>query len=332
MPLARDLLWFGPVWKLFADVLDHHRRLVDDQARSQAFYEAIGTVVRPGDVVVDIGTGTGLLAIFAAQAGARRVYAIEAGPVADVAEQLIAANGFSDQVQILKGRASQLELPERADVIVSETLGNFGLGEGIVRTMADAKRRFLKPGGALIPGSVDLRLVPIEHPTLHAELQAWRRPRLGIDFSSVSVQACNNIYHSRLTPEMMLSDPETLCHVPLGTDAAVVSGSSEFIVRRGGVIHALGGWFDAELANGYRIDNQPPSQTSWRQAVLPVERPILVESGDLVRAEVQCAGDESAWRWSVSHYYRNALPVEFRTARLSTLRGFPSALRRLSAG
>jgi protein arginine N-methyltransferase 1 len=320
------------VWKLFADVLDHHRRIVDDQARSDAFYEAISAVVRPGDVVVDIGTGTGLLAIFAAQAGARRVYALETGAIADVAEQLVAANGFGAQVRIIRGSSLQVDLPEKADVVVSETLGDFGLGEGIVRTMADAKRRFLKPGGALIPGSFDLRLAPIEHPSLHAQLQAWRRPRLGVDFSCISAQACNNVYRSHLTPDMLLSDPETLCHVRLGEDTAVISGSCEFIVRRGGVIHALGGWFHAELASGYRIDNQPPNQTSWKHAVLPVERPILVEPGDLVRAEVQCIGDESAWRWSVSHYYRNALPTDFRTTRLSTLRGFPTAVQRLSAG
>ena len=330
--LARRLLCLVTVWKLLADVLDYHRSLLDDESRCEAFFEAISAVVRPGDVVLDIGTGTGLLALFACQAGASRVYAVEHGAIADVAEQLFVENGYRDRVELLRGRSVDMEVPELVDVVVSETLWNFGLGEGIVRTLADAKKRFLKPGGALIPSSVDLRLAPIEHPSFYANLQAWKRPRFGVDFSSMCNLACNNVYRAVLSPDMLLSDAETLSSVRLGEDAAVIGGSSEFIVRRAGVMHALGGWFDAELASGYRLDNQPPSQApSWKHAVLPLERPIVVEPGDLIRAEVQCVGDESAWRWSVSHYYSTARPNEFNVAQLSTLRGFPTAMQRLSA-
>lgn len=320
------------MWKLLADVLDYHRSLLDDEARCEAFFEAISAVVRPGDTVLDIGTGTGLLALFACQAGARKVYAIEQGAIGDVAEKLFQANGVSDRIRLYRQRSAQVELPERVDVVVSETLWNFGLGEGIVASLADARRRFLKPGGALIPASIDLKLAPIEHPRFHEQLLSWKKPRFGVDLSSVAALACNNVYRSVIEPHMLLSEPETICDVRLGYDAAVISGSCEFIVRRSGVLHALGGWFDAELAHGFRLDNQPPNPApSWQHAILPLERPIAVESGDLIRAELQCVGDESAWRWSVSHYYSNARPGDYRVSQLSTLRGFPTAMQRLAA-
>jgi protein arginine N-methyltransferase 1 len=141
--------------------IELHIKLLDDEARTRAFIDAIERSVRPGDVVVDLGTGNAVLAMAAARAGAARVYAIEASPFADVAERIIAANGYADRIRVVRGWSHQIELPERADVLVSEIIGNDPLDEGVLRYMPDAVARFLKPGGRVLPArlAVDLRLI-----------------------------------------------------------------------------------------------------------------------------------------------------------------------------
>jgi hypothetical protein len=316
------------VWKLLSDVLDHHRGLIDDTERCEAFYSAIVQIVKPGDVVLDIGSGTGLLTLFACQAGARHVYAVEPGAIGDVAQELFIANGCADRVSLFRRHSSELELPERVDVAVSESIWNFGIGEGITRTLADARRRLLKPRGRLIPEQLSLRLAPVEDPEFDSRLSAWAQPVFGVDLSKVALLARNNVYRTVLDSDSLLAAPETLSELTLGEHPEVVSGVCEFVVRRRGTIHGLGGWFDARLCGGITLNNQPPSPApSWKHAYFPLAEALAVRAGDLVRAEVQCVGDESAWRWAVRHFpASNRLPA--RELVHSTLRGFPTALER----
>ena len=109
-----------------------HRTMICDRVRTEAFRRAIDSVVRPGDIVLDVGAGSGILSVFAARAGAARVYAVERTSVAVLAQELAAANGAADIVQVIHGDVMDVELPERVDVIVSEWLGGFGIDEGML--------------------------------------------------------------------------------------------------------------------------------------------------------------------------------------------------------
>ena len=108
-------------------------------------------VVRPGDIVLDVGAGSGILSVFAARAGAARVYAVERTTIAVLAQELAAANGVAEIVQVIHGDVMDVELPERVDVIVSEWLGGFGIDEGMLAPVIAARDRWLKPGGVMIP-------------------------------------------------------------------------------------------------------------------------------------------------------------------------------------
>ena len=139
----------------WADPVEHARMLHDDR-RTRDYLAALAEAVRPGDVVLDIGTGSGVLAIAAARAGARRVYAVEASDIADVAERVFAANGVEDTVTLVRGWSRTIELPERADLLVAEIIGNEPLEEEILETTLDARRRLLKPDARLIPHALTL--------------------------------------------------------------------------------------------------------------------------------------------------------------------------------
>lgn len=166
--------------------------MLQDRTRTSAFLAAIREVVRRGDVVVDLGTGTGVLAVAAARAGAARVYAIEVGAIAACARKVIEANGVADRVAIVEGWSTRVSLPERADVLVSETVGDDPLGESILEFFADARRRLLKPDARMIPSRLRLMAVALTMPRRHdrpsigpGALRRWRS-WYGIDFSPLA--------------------------------------------------------------------------------------------------------------------------------------------------
>jgi predicted RNA methylase len=92
--------------------IEVHRTMICDRIRTDAFRRAINSVVRPGDIVLDVGAGTGILSLFAAQAGAARVYAVEQTTVAVLAQELVSLNGFTDTVKVIQGDILDVELPE----------------------------------------------------------------------------------------------------------------------------------------------------------------------------------------------------------------------------
>lgn len=159
-----------------------HVLMLEDRVRTRAFVDAVRETVRPGDVVVDIGTGTGVLAIAAAQAGADHVFAIEATAMADVARRGAAANGFADRITVIRGLSTEVTLPRLADVVVSETIGDDPFDESILPTMRDAGARLARPGARMIPSDLAPVLVPIE-----LDPDIWRRrhydPGLAADWS-----------------------------------------------------------------------------------------------------------------------------------------------------
>jgi protein arginine N-methyltransferase 1 len=131
--------------------LDTHGAFIANRVRMNAFREALQRVVRPDAVVLDLGAGTGIFALLACQMGARRVYAIEPDDSIQVARDLAAANGCADRMEFFQALSTQVNLPERADVIVNDIyrpLPIFGLR---LSAIIDARRRLLAPGGVLIP-------------------------------------------------------------------------------------------------------------------------------------------------------------------------------------
>ena len=174
-------------------IFDFHHSMLVDRIRVEAFMRAILATVQPGDVVVDIGTGTGILSAFAAIAGARQVYAIEREPIIDVAREIVERNGLSDRVTFLEGSSLDIELPERGDVLVSETIGNAAYDEGITRWYRDAKDRLLVDGAAVIPRQLDLEASLLTVPNDYEQIDRWSRPLMHLDLAPLRRVAVNNL-------------------------------------------------------------------------------------------------------------------------------------------
>lgn len=287
--LAREaaLLDDGP-----GDVLDEavgfghpevHRRMLADAPRTDAFRRALEAVVRPGDVVLDVGAGSGVLSAFAVQAGAGAVHAVEwACPGA--LREVVRGNGLDERVHVHVGDARALDLP-RARVIVSEWLGVLLFGDVMWAAVASVRDRCLEPGGVMVPAAASLLLAPIEDAALRADGPAWwDTPRWGLDLTALGArEACAPRRRLALvSPDGLLARPEVLHDMDClraGPDAGLGSFQASYVVERDATLDAFVGWFVADLAPGVRLDTGPAAPaTHWQQEVLPT-RPHALRRG-----------------------------------------------------
>jgi protein arginine N-methyltransferase 1 len=272
-----------------------------DERRMRAFAEAVKRSVRPGDVVLDIGAGTGVLSFLACTAGASRVYAVEQGPVIELARELSERNGFDDRVVFINDWSTAVNLSEPADVVVTETIGNAALDEGIIAWTIDARHRLLRHGGLVVPQRIRLCTAAVESWDDHAQVSDWSAPSLPVDFSMIRELATRTVWPVELRADQLLTAPAVAADVDLrvATDSSVTaSGASVF--RRAGTFHGLACWFEAELVDGVDLDNAPPTAApSWAQGYLPVAQPLAVTVDDTLEWEIAVSPGGDDWTWSV---------------------------------
>jgi 2-polyprenyl-3-methyl-5-hydroxy-6-metoxy-1,4-benzoquinol methylase len=282
-------------------------RYIADPHRTDLFRLAIEELVRPGDVVVDLGTGFGLLALLAARQGAHHVYAIEQAQYIELARDIAADNGLSSRITFLHGNSAMLELPQRADVLVAELLGQFALEEFIVEYVSDAARRFLKPGGHVIPSEVRLWLTPVEMPGLRRRWSEkfgtpWSEI-CGFDFRRLQSAVLLNELSPYVVQEFGAGDRK------LGERALAArfnlphERNSKFcnVIRLtigcDGILDGFLGTFEAQLSPSVRLSTgvEEPS-THWGQVVFPLFPGQAVVPGKPLEVEISFLAG-GGWRY-----------------------------------
>jgi type I protein arginine methyltransferase len=292
---------------MYAEI-EVHRTMICDRVRTGAFRRAIDSVVRRGDIVLDVGAGTGILSMFAARAGAARVYAVERTTVAVLAQELAAANGVAEIVQVIQGDVMDVELPERVDVIVSEWLGGFGIDEGMLVPVIAARDRWLKPGGVMIPRSVTAWAGLVHDRYLGETVGFLRDNPYGLSLDGLVEMTVNEIQYSgtfrHLTESDRRSEPGRLWTtdadlVPIERAQAPHEAETLLEVRDPGTANALALWFSADLASGTSLSvgpGDPP--THWGMTTAPLRSPVELTPDMVVRARVRTAPARPMGTWT----------------------------------
>ncbi|MFH1538804.1 MAG: 50S ribosomal protein L11 methyltransferase [bacterium] len=277
--------------------------MLSDSLRMDGFREAINKMVGRGDVVLDAGTGTGIMAIMAVQAGAEKVYAVEKRGILEVAKNLARENGCADRVHFVGGDVRRIELPERVDGVVCEMLGYSGLSEGIREVMAIAKEKHLKPGGWMIPVETSVFLVPVQDEGLYRKIMLDEEA-LKVSLESLRDELSHNFWVEGLRDSVFLSEPQITEKIDfrIGDGGGRGVEENEFAIAGGGKLHGLGCWFTAALAPDVILTTAPDNlPTHWSQVFFPLRKPMSVEAGDrlLVRFESFPVGGGEMFYWRV---------------------------------
>jgi hypothetical protein len=283
-------------------VVDEHREYLSDQSRVSAFVRATSEVIQLGDVVLDLGSGTGILGLLACRAGAKAVYSIDESEMVGLAKQICEASGFKDRVVFLKGLSTRLDLPEKVDVIVGDQIGHFGFNAGLLEYFSDARERFLKPDGKMVPTGVDLIVAPVESTAMWGQVEFWNQSPAGFNFSPARTLAANTGYPTKLRPEELLGEPARLVAFDL-SQATADAFKAEVCVKatRKGTLHGIGGWFSASLSPSVVMTNSPLAKDAInrRQIFFPIDQPVGVHKGDCVRVMMHIVPKEIMVSWTV---------------------------------
>ena len=161
-----------------------HRLMLMDRVRTDAYRKAIRSLVGPESTVLDVGSGTGVLSLFAAQAGAKEVHAAEASEMIHLAERIAQANRLQDAIRFHKGPVEALELHRPVSILVSEWMGYFALAECMFESVLVARDKHLAADGIMVPYAVDMFLAPVQDSRLDYEhgFGFWEAPVFGLDF------------------------------------------------------------------------------------------------------------------------------------------------------
>lgn len=282
-------------------VLDEHRAYLADTPRLEAFAAALRALVRPGDVVLDLASGTGILGLLACRAGARRVYAIEMGSIAELAREIARANGFGDRVVVIQDVSTRATLPEAVDLIVMDAAGRFGFDGGSVEILSDARRRFLKTNGRIVPSAVTLSIAPCDAAVPLDHITFWSRPVHGLSFAAASTIALNTGYPRHIAAHELTAAPADIVTFDPSRQTAPFSARASCRIERSAVVHGIAGWFTAALAPGVTLTNAPgaPNRIDRRNVFLPLREPVAVGPGDVVCTALTIDPIAIMLRWRV---------------------------------
>ena len=284
LPLvARALERHGddPLWQAVAaailqtDVPDFHVRMLHDDRRNAAYRAAIERFA-PGRSVLDIGTGSGLLAMMAARAGALHVYACEANPMlAASARAVIAANGLTDRITVFDCHSSKLDrdrdLAGGAELVVSEVFSQTLIGEGVLGSLAHARAKLTRPGALFLPAHASIEVALAQFPPFDESLG----PVEGFDLGAFAGHLTAERLLGGEDPALVLrSAPATLFAFDFADRDPAQSGTAQIaLASTGGTVSGLAQWLRLTFADDIIYENRPGSGDNlhWLISLAPTD-------------------------------------------------------------
>ena len=274
--------------------------MIADQVRVEAYAHALRKTVKPGNVVLDIGTGPGIFAVLACKLGARRVYAVEPDEIIQVGREVAAANGCADRIVFIEEMSTAINLPEKADVIVSDLRGVLPLFQVHIPSIIDARARFLAPAGVLIPRKDTIWAAVVDaSETYRGIVDPWENNCLGQDLSPARRLVVNEFAKRRVEPGQMLAAPQQFAVLDYQTiESPDVQRELQWTIERAGTGHGIIAWFDAELTDNIGFSNAPgASEKIYGSCFFPWPQPVPLSAGQIVRVNLEARLVENNYVW-----------------------------------
>ncbi len=271
--------------------LEYYRALLAQRQRIEAFQRHIKDVVRPGDRVLELGTGLGTFSFFAADAGASQVWAVEGNPIINVAKAIARVNGYRDRIEFIEGWFPKVSIPGRADVLIFEDFPRKLIDAKLYMVLRQVYRDYLEPGARVIPGKARLFVAPLSSEDIWKTVAAFGSSddiAYGLDWSASREYLLNTPRPVAVSRDALASKPAVVAEVEFHPLPEVESlrGAASWKFDADCEIHGLLYWFELELSRGEWVSNAPGETGPWGQLFLPALFPIAVKAGDEVTARV----------------------------------------------
>lgn len=307
-------------------VLDYGRMAVDG-ARIDAYARAIARAVKPGAIVVDLGAGSGIFSLLALRAGASHVHAIEPNPAIHLLRDLARENPSDGRVTIHPRASFEVELAERADVLLSDLRGSFPLFDDNLPAVRDARTRLLRTGATIVAERDRLYAAFVESDELWRMLEPGWRVFENRGFSASAARQCvlNNVYNdssARLAANDVLSAPRCWTEIDYRTTVdEIFEATFETEMARGGTAHGLAVWFETTVHADITLSAAPGTALPYSRMFLPLLEPTRVSSGDRARVTIRVDHRGTRWGWDWEIAGANGAP---RAHRQTTFFGTPA--------
>jgi protein arginine N-methyltransferase 1 len=276
--------------------------MIYDTRRVEAYQRALQLAVSPDSVVVDIGTGLGIFAFLASQAGARKVYAIEPCEVIAVARELAQINGCLERIEFIENISSRVTLPELADVIVSDLGGAIPLYAGHLASIMDARKRLLKPQGLLIPKRDTLWVGVVNAAAFYDKIVPSTDRALGLDMRVAWNMAANISCNKSFTD--LVTIPQRIAVLDYSeVEDPSVHKQITWQVRRAGIGHGIGVWFDRVLVDGVHFSTAPGEpEMVYGRLFLPWPKSVELGENDTIRLDLRSdfRCNDYIWSWNTT--------------------------------
>jgi tetratricopeptide (TPR) repeat protein len=286
-------LRFSLSLQLSSMVAAWHIPMINDFERNDAYDASLARAVKPGDLVLEIGTGSGIVAMMAARAGAGKVVTCEVVPaLAEAAVETIARNGYSDKITVISKKSTRLEvgtdMPEKADVFVSELINIGMLAPNMLQILSHARRHLVKPEGAIIPAAARVYGALLECPLLSAINPVGKIAGFDMgNFDQFRSPAYAQI-DLAADPHRFLSAPFNALDFDFRVDMATRGVQQIAIpVTEDGLLHGVAFWFDLFMDDTITYQSASLARSNhWKQAADFFPKPIPVKAGDVFPVEV----------------------------------------------
>lgn len=272
-------------------IIEFHRKLLSDKIRNRAFHDALKRVIKPGrTTVADIGSGTGFLGFIASRLGAKHCDLYEHSGALKLSQQIGRLNRIRN-CRYIHRHSADVRHPAKADVVVSETLGNFCYEENIIETIEDGKR-FLKPGGIIIPQQLFQFVSPVISDRLYRKINIWDEVGFEIDLTPAKAASLNNMYVKTVRTDELLKGEGSVQEWDevdfRESNASIRESHVEWRPDSDTPVYGFCFWWEAELVEGVRLSTSPfEPPTHWEQVFVPLLEPLQVKRGDLLELKIR---------------------------------------------
>ena len=284
-----------------------------------AAYEAALAALAPGQVVLDLGAGSGLLGFLAARAGAKHVYAVDSGAIVGVVREVAAANEMAS-VEPIRGMSTRIELPQPVSLAVCDQIGGLVYDAGVLQYFADARKRLLTDDAVLVPSNFRLFVAPASCPSVRDQITLWRSRPAGFDFSAFGSSAVNTEHRIDDGACRVIGTPVGVGAIKADHIDPILGEGSSTIVDRG-QFDGIVGWFEADMGGGAMLTNEPGSLSRFQRwcNFYPIDEAVLLDVGDRVDVSIDIRPASYSVTWKIT--ITNASGTQVQTERHSTLLG-----------